>query len=200
MLTLRAAFVLFDRLTALDLIGLYDPITRLRSMGFRPDFRWEFCALEGSVTDDRGFVIQATHVGKKLDEFDLLIVPGGFGTRELVRDSVFLEWFATAARVPLKASVCTGSLLLGAAGWLRGLPATTHPTAYADLAGYCEEVRHDRVVDAGDVITGRGVSAALDVGLTVVERVAGADAREIIARQMDYPGVLLTSARVSSAS
>jgi len=184
----RAAFVLFDRLTALDLIGLYDPITRLRSMGFRPEFRWEFCALQTSVTDDRGFIIQATHVGKNLNGFDLLIVPGGFGTVELVNDSAFLEWFATADSVPLKASVCTGSLLFGAAGWLRGLPATTHPTAYGDLARYCQEVRHDRVVDAGGVITGRGVSAALDVGLTVVERIAGADARKVIARQMDYPG------------
>ncbi len=188
---MRAAFVLFDRLTALDLVGLYDPITRLRSMGFRPDFEWEFCALQRSVTDDRGFAIQATQVGKTLQEFDLLIVPGGFGTRELINDTEFLEWFATAAAVPLKASVCTGSLLLGAAGWLRELPATTHPMAYADLASYCREVRKDRVVDAGNIITGRGVSAALDVGLAVVGRVAGPDVREAIARQMDYPGVVM---------
>ena len=187
---MRAAFVVFDRLTALDLVGLYDPITRLHSMGFRPDFAWEFCALRSSVTDDRGFAVQATQVGKTLQEFDLLIVPGGFGTRELINDSEFLEWFATAANVPLKASVCTGSLLLGAAGWLRELAATTHPMAYADLASYCREVRKDRVVDAGNVITGRGVSAALDVGLAVVDRVAGPDVREAIARQMDYPGVV----------
>ena len=74
---MRAAFVLFDRLTSLDLVGLYDPITRLRSMGFRPDFSWEFCALQHSVSDDRGFVIQVSEVGKSLQEFDLLIVPGG---------------------------------------------------------------------------------------------------------------------------
>ena len=189
---MRAAFVLFDRLTALDLIGLYDPITRLHSMGFRPDFRWEFCALQDRVTDDRGFVIHATHVAKDLGDFDLLSVPGGFGTRELISDSAFLKWFSTAAHVPLKASVCTGSLLFGAAGWLRGLPATTHPTAYGDLARYCQEVRNDRVVDAGEVITGRGVSAALDVGLTVVERIAGTDTRKVIARQMDYPGARVT--------
>src|SRR6266702_1598088 len=172
---MRAAFVLFDRLTALDLVGLYDPITRLRSMGFRPDFEWEFCALQRSVTDDRGCAIQATQVGKTVQEFDLLIVPGGFGTRELINDTAFLEWFATAAAVSLKASVCTGSLLLGAAGWLRELPATTHPMAYSDLASYCREVRKYRVVDAGNIITGRGVSAALDVGLAVVGRVAGPD-------------------------
>src|SRR6266581_3904639 len=187
---MRAAFVVFDGLTTLDLIGLYDPVTRLRSMGFRPDFAWEFCALQPRVSDDRGFEIQATQVGNTLEQFDVLIVPGGFATRELTSDSQFMEWFGTAAAVPLKVSVCTGALLLGAAGWLRGCPATTHPSAYSDLAEYCLEVRHDRVVDAGGVITGRGVTAALDVGLTVVERLAGSDAREIIARQMDYPGVL----------
>ena len=186
---MRAAFVLFDRLTALDLVGLYDPITRLRSMGFRPDFTWEFCALRSSVSDDRGFAIQASEVGKSLHGFDMLIVPGGFGTRDLVSDSEFLDWFETARAVTLKASVCTGSLLFGAAGWLRDLPATTHPAAYAELATYCREVRKDRVVDAGGLITGRGVSAALDVGLAVVERVAGPDTRNAIALQMDYPGV-----------
>jgi transcriptional regulator GlxA family with amidase domain len=186
---MRAAFVVFDGLTALDLIGLYDPVTRLRSMGFRPDFTWELCALQPSVSDDRGFAIQATQVGKSLEQFDILIVPGGFSTRELTSDSQFMDWFATGATVPLKVSVCTGALLLGAAGWLRGCAATTHPSAYSDLAAYCLEVRHDRVVDAGAVITGRGVSAALDVGLTVVERIAGPEVREAIARQMDYPGV-----------
>ncbi len=186
---MRAAFVVFDGLTALDLIGLYDPVTRLRSMGFRPDFTWELCALQPRVSDDRGFVIEATHVGKTLEQFDILLVPGGFSTKELTSDSEFMEWLGTAAAVPLKVSVCTGALLLGAAGWLRGCAATTHPSAYSDLAAYCLEVRRDRVVDAGAVITGRGVSAALDVGLTVVERVAGPDVREAIARQMDYPGV-----------
>ena len=186
---MKAAFVIFDRLTALDLIGLYDPITRLHSMGFRPDFGWEFCALEKSVTDDRGLGIQATCVGGSLEGFDVLLVPGGFGTADLLRDSAFLDWLRTADAVPLKASVCTGALLLGAAGWLRDRAATTHPNSYRELEAYCREVKQERVVDAGDVITGRGVTAAIDVGLHVVERIAGAEVRQAIARQMDYPGV-----------
>jgi len=186
---MKAAFVIFDRLTALDLIGLYDPITRLHSMGFRPDFGWEFCALEKSVTDDRGLGIQATCVGGSLEGFDVLLVPGGFGTADLVSDSAFLDWLRTADAVPLKASVCTGALLLGAAGWLRDRAATTHPNSYRELEAYCREVKQERVVDAGDVITGRGVTAAIDVGLHVVERIAGAEVRQAIARQMDYPGV-----------
>jgi len=184
---MRAAFILFDDLTALDLIGLYDPITRLRSMGFRPDFAWELCALAPEVHDDRGLCLRATSVGEPLAAFDLLVVPGGYGTRQLVSDASFLAWLGTAAPVPLKAAVCTGSLLLGAAGWLAGLPATTHPSALPELAAWCGDVRRDRVVDAGAVLTGGGVTAALDVGLAVVERIAGRAVREQIARQMDYP-------------
>src|ERR1051325_9666638 len=138
---MRAAFVVFDGLTTLDLIGLYDPITRLHSMGFMPDFTWEICALQPRVSDDRGFVFQATQVGTTLEGFDVLLVPGGFATRELTSDSQFMEWFGSAAAVPLKVSVCTGALLLGAAGWLRGCAATTHRTSYGELAKYCLEVR-----------------------------------------------------------
>jgi transcriptional regulator GlxA family with amidase domain len=184
---MRVAFILFDDLTALDLIGLYDPITRLRSMGFRPDLAWEFCAQRPEVHDDRGLRLTATLVGAPLSDFDVLAVPGGFGTRHLVTDVSFLAWLRTAEPVPLKAAVCTGSLLLGAAGWLTGLPATTHPNSLSELGAWCGEVRRDRVVDAGAVLTGGGVTSALDVGLAVVERLAGRTVREKIARQMDYP-------------
>jgi cyclohexyl-isocyanide hydratase len=194
MVVMRAAFVVFDGLTTLDLVSLYDPITRLRSMGFRPNFVWEFCGLRNAVTDDRGFVIRATEVGKSLDGFDILIVPGGSATRRLVENSEFMEWLGTADAA-LKVSVCTGSLLLGAAGWLRECAATTHPSAYVELAQYCQRVKRDRVVDAGAVITGRGVTAGIDVGLTVVERLAGADSRGIIAQQIDYPGVRRSPSR-----
>ncbi|MCK5913732.1 MAG: DJ-1/PfpI family protein, partial [Desulfuromusa sp.] len=93
----------------------------------------------------------------------------------------------TAAPVPLKASVCSGSLLLGAAGFLRGKKATTHPKAYTELARYCAKVSKERIVDEGDVITARGVTSAIDLGLHLVERLAGKETRIEIARQMDYP-------------
>jgi len=89
--------------------------------------------------------------------------------------------------VKLKISVCTGALLLGATGWLRDKRATTHPSAFDELAPYCAAVAGERVVDEGGVITARGVSASIDLGLHVVERLAGAEARAHIARQMDYP-------------
>jgi transcriptional regulator GlxA family with amidase domain len=184
---LKAAFVLFERMTALDFVGAYDPITRLRSMSIMPEFEFELCSFTPSARDDRGLRFSADRVGEPLAGYDLLVVPGGFGTIDLEGDEAFLGWLRTAAPVPLKASVCTGSVLLGAAGFLRGLRATTHPNFFDQLAPWCAEVVDERVVDEGAVVTSRGVSAGIDLGLHLVERLAGSEARVRIARQMDYP-------------
>jgi cyclohexyl-isocyanide hydratase len=184
---MRATFVLFPNLTALDFVGIYDPLTRLRSMGFWPDFTWDLCALVPDIADDRGLRLTPTRVGAPLAGYDLLVVPGGAGVRPLLADEAFLGWLRTATAVPLKASVCSGALLLGAAGFLAGRRATTHAGSYADLAPYCAAVARERVVDEGAVVTAGGVTAGIDLGLHLVERLAGADVRARIARQMEYP-------------
>jgi transcriptional regulator GlxA family with amidase domain len=184
---MKAAFIVFDGMTALDFFGFYDPLTRLKSMAIDPAFEWRLCARSPQVADDRGARILADAVGEDLGGFDLVFVPGGFGTRALQRERAFVEWIATAAPARLKVSVCTGALLLGAAGFLRGRRATTHPNAYGELAPYCAKVLDERVVDEGDVITARGVASSIDLGLHVVERMAGAEARTRVAKQMDYP-------------
>jgi transcriptional regulator GlxA family with amidase domain len=184
---MKAAFVVFDRMTSLDFIGFYDPVTRLKSMKILDDFEWRVCSLTRHVADDRGLRIEADAVDEPLDSYDLLFVPGGFGTRALRHDGRFIDWLRTARRVPLKVSVCTGALLVGAAGFLQDRRATTHPSAYKELEPYCGSVVRDRVVDEGDVVTARGVSAAIDMGLYLVQRVAGGEARDRIATQMDYP-------------
>jgi len=184
---MKAAFVVFDRMTALDFIGFYDPVTRLKSMKIIDDFEWRVCSNTQRVVDDRGLRLEADAVGEPLDSYDMLFVPGGFGTRVLQHDRGFIDWLRTARSVPLKISVCTGALLVGAAGFLRGRRATTHPSAYKELEPYCGAVVQERVVDEGDIITARGVSSAIDMGLHLVQRLAGADARDRIAAQMDYP-------------
>jgi len=141
---MRLGFVIFDGMTALDFIGVYDPLTRLRSMGFMPEMGWDICAYAAPVADDRGLGFYPTKIAKSLADYDVLIVPGGLATRQLVADRCFL---------PVKSfGVCTGSLLLGAAGFLKGKQATTHPSAFAALALYCAKVVAERVVDAGDII------------------------------------------------
>jgi cyclohexyl-isocyanide hydratase len=184
---LKAALVVFDNMTTLDFVGFYDPLTRLKTMKLLPDLEWNVCAMGGKVVDDRGLGVLADRTGQSLEGFDLLFVPGGFGTRGLQHDASFVDWLRTGAGAQLKVSVCTGALLLGAAGWLRGLRATTHPNALRELEPYCGTVVRERIVDEGSVITAGGVATSLDLGLHVVERLAGAEARARIAKQMDYP-------------
>lgn len=184
---MKIAFVIFNGLTALDFIGVYDAVTRLKTMHFIEDLQWDICAYTESVSDKQGVVFTPNSVRQALGEYDMVIVPGGYGTKELVNDQGFIEWLQSAASCKIKASVCTGSLLFGAAGFLAGKRATTHPSAYTELAKYCSVV-DDRVVDEGEVITARGVSSSIDLGLYLCEKFAGHEVKERIRKQMDYQG------------
>ncbi|MDH5534909.1 MAG: DJ-1/PfpI family protein [Betaproteobacteria bacterium] len=190
---MKTAFVIFDRMTALDFIGAYDPLTRLKSMQIIPDFDWDICAVAEEVADDKGMSFTPGFVAEPLSKYDLVVVPGGFGTRTLQHDKAFVDWLRTSEPVKLKASVCTGSLLLGAAGFLKGKRATTHPSAFEELKPYCAQVVDERVVDEGEIVTARGVTSAIDLGLYLVERLSSAEARKRVAKQMDYPYVWQTA-------
>ena len=185
---MKTAFIIFDQMTALDLIGVYDPLTRLKSMSFIPEFNWEICAVKSKVSDDKGLQFTPDKVAEPLSDYDMLVVPGGFGTRSLQHDKSFVDWLRSSDPVKLKTSVCTGALLLGSAGFLKGKQATTHPNAFNELRPYCAAVVMDqRVVDEGGVVTARGVTSSIDLGLHLVKRLAGSKARVAIAKQMDYP-------------
>ena len=184
---MKIAFVMFDNFTFLDLIGFYDCITRLKTMGFKQDLSWDMCALSETVSDDRGLSVNATKVNTKLDCYDLLFIPGGMGTRKLQHDNSFINWIKTGKEIQLKVSVCTGSLILGAAGFLKDKKATTHPNAFKELDPYCLNVEKERIVDEGSVITGGGVTTSIDLGLYLCERLSSSEIRSQIATQMDYP-------------
>ncbi len=182
---MRFAFVAYDGMTALDFVGAFDPLTRLGTMGYA-DAEWDVCAPTATATATGNLRFEVDAVGEPLSGYDLVFVPGGVDAAGLAADDEFVSWLATASDADTVASVCTGSLLLGAAGMLDGRRATTHPSAYEELGAYCEVAR-ERVVDDGDRVTARGVSSSLDVGLYLVERLTDAEVREEIAAQMDYP-------------
>lgn len=184
---MRVAFVVFDGVTLLDLVGVYDPLTRLGLGGFIAEFTWDTVGIKPVIQDDRQLSIGVGIVGSSLAAYDLLVVPGGRVTRQLRYDQHFMNWLCTGATVPLKAAVCTGALLFGAAGFLDGLEATTHPSAWMELSDYCKVVQNARVVDQGQVITCRGVTAGIDLGLYLAKRLAGSAAAREIAAIMDYP-------------
>ena len=184
---MKVAFVVFNGLTLLDFVGVYDPITRLKSMQFLPDLTWDICALTPEVVDSAGLALKPTRVAAPLTDYELVIIPGGLATRQLRFDEAYLSWIKTAAGARLKVSVCTGALIWGAAGFLAGHTATTHPTAFDLLRPYCAAIVERRIVDEGEIVTARGVTAALDLGLYLCEKLAGREAREKICQQMDYP-------------
>ncbi|WP_282938722.1 DJ-1/PfpI family protein [Paenibacillus sp. RC67] len=186
---MRMAFILFDGMTTLDFFGFFDPVTRLSLYKDRlkEEVAWDLCGIQEEVTDDRGLTIKVKKIRPDLAEYDLIFVPGGYATRKLRYDEDFIGWLQTAKDSAMKVSVCTGSLLFGAAGWLKELRATSNPSAYELLAPYCGEVVPSRIVRDGNVITGGGVAASLDVGLFLVELFSCEDTASAIQKSMDYP-------------
>ncbi|MEW5861904.1 MAG: DJ-1/PfpI family protein [Cyanobacteriota bacterium] len=183
---MKVAFIIYTGMTALDFIGVYDPVTRLKTMDFISDLEWDICAHSQEVSDNAGLRFTPNKVGESLQLYDMIIVPGGIGTRKLVDDLELMTWLKTSAPCKFKVSVCTGSLLLGAAGFLGGKTATTHPNAFQDLQKYCKSVVDKRIVDEGAVITARGVTSSIDLGLYLCEKFAGYEIKEKIRKQMDY--------------
>ncbi|MHA7963192.1 DJ-1/PfpI family protein [Paenibacillus sp. CAU 1782] len=184
---MKIAFVLFDGITFLDLIGFYDVITRLKYFEPTKDSTWDLCGLKEEITDELGMRIKVNVVNPDLSKYDMLFVPGGLGTRALRFDEDFIDWLKKAQNVEYKISVCTGSLLLGAAGFLQNKKATTHPFCYELLEPYCTEVIKTRIVRDGNVITGGGVATSIDLGLYVIEQFLGNEEIDNIKKQMDYP-------------
>ena len=185
---MKLAYVLFDNITWLDFIGVYDPLTRLKSLNYLPDLTWDLCSYAGSVYDNFGLEVKVSKVNTSLTGYDAIIIPGGHGTRTLVHDRAFIDWIKTAASSTYKISICTGSLILGAAGFLAGRKATTHFSEYDTLKTYCREVLAERIVEDGDIITAGAVSASIDLGLYLCNKWAGPEAANHIRKRIDYHG------------
>ena len=185
---MKIAFIIYPRITWLDMVGVWDPVTRLKLYKYLPDLSWDTCALSEEVSDDFGLTVRPSRVGGSLAEYDAIIVPGGWGTRALLDDEAFIGWLRTASPDAWKISICTGSLLLGKAGFLAGKKATTHFDEYGTLKPFCAEVQEQRIVRDGKVITAGAVSSSLDLGLFLCRTWASDEADIMIRYKMDYKG------------
>lgn len=183
---MKIAFVYFPNFTLLDVVGVYDPLCRLKNLGIIPDLEIVNVAFHAECQDQHCWSPPNLLLRKSLSSYDLLFVPGGMGTRPLRYDQDFLNWLRTGKNVPLITSVCTGSLLLGAAGMLDGHAATTHFNELANLKEFCLDVKVAELVVSGNVITAGAVAASLELGLYLCERLAGKEAREQVRRSMNY--------------
>jgi transcriptional regulator GlxA family with amidase domain len=187
----RIGILLFPEVEELDAIGPWEVLSYW-TRAF-PEDGWQvFCvsADGGPVTCAKGLRVEAHHGTADMPPLDVLLHPGGRGTRPQLRDEEHLEWVRAQRRtVPLMTSVCTGSLVYAAAGLLSGRPATTH---WASLDRLREldptiDVRpDDRFVDDGDTITSAGISAGIDMSLHLVSRLSSPARARTVRRGIQY--------------
>jgi putative intracellular protease/amidase len=177
------AIPIFDRLTALDAVGPYEVLSRL------PGATVHFIAktMGPKRTETEMLALIADKTLDELPDPDVIVVPGGYGTRELMHDEEMLDWVRRAHESSeWTTSVCTGSLLLAAAGLLDGLEATTHWLVTDTLSEYGAIPVSRRVVRQGKVITAAGVSSGIDMALTLAAEIAGPELAQAIQLGIEY--------------
>ncbi|MCB0879078.1 MAG: DJ-1/PfpI family protein [Thermoleophilia bacterium] len=186
------AILAFDDMEVLDFAGPYEVFNVAGELGEGNPFQVFSVGLTGAPAVGRGgFTVLPTYSLDDAPPPDLLVLPGGAGTRPLVHDERLVDWIRDrAAEVELLLSVCTGALLLGAAGLLERRTATTHHDAYDELAAVSpttKVVRGQRFVRSSDtVLTSAGVSAGVDLALHVVQLLAGQETRDRTAAEMEW--------------
>ena len=179
---LTVAILLFDRITALDAIGPYEVLSRLH--------RTKVCFVADAKgpkrTDTRMLALHADYTLDEIPRPDVILIPGGT-TAAVPRDEKTLAWVRTAhATSRWTVSVCTGAMVLGAAGLLRGLKATTHWSDAKLLPDYGAEYVPERWVRNGKIITAAGVSAGIDMALFLTAQIAGEDVAKMIQLYVEY--------------
>ncbi|MFJ3582507.1 DJ-1/PfpI family protein [Streptomyces sp. NPDC090127] len=180
---MQIAVLLYDRFTTLDAVGPYELLARL------PGAETVFVAKEaGPVRNDQGsLALVADRTLAEVPDPDIVLVPGGPGAREAMKDPEILAWLRTAdATSTWTTSVCTGSLILGAADLLADRRATTHWLAYEELRALGVEPTGERVVFDGKYVTAAGVSSGIDMALHLLGRIAGDEAAQTIQLLTEY--------------
>jgi transcriptional regulator GlxA family with amidase domain len=180
---MQVAYLLYDRFTALDITGPHEVLSSV------PGTESVFVAEQaGPVRNERGTL--ALVADRSLEDVpapDVIVVPGGLGTRRLFDHEPLLAWLRQVHETTTwTASVCTGSLLLAAAGLLDGIPATTHWLARDTLASLEAVPVPDRVVRQGKIMTAAGVSSGIDMALRLVELTWGQEVAQAIQLGIEY--------------
>lgn len=196
---MQIAIVLYPGFTALDFIGPYE------SLRWLPDAEVRLVWHEpGPVTADSGvLVIGATHSFDETPSPDIILVPGGMTSLEHARDETVLDWLRRAHETATwTTSVCSGSVLLAAAGLLEGKRATSHWAALSALKTMgVTAVGDERIVHEGDIVTCAGVSAGIDLGLWLVGQISGESRAKAIQLSIEYdPQPPFDSGHMSKAS
>src|SRR5918992_1759740 len=179
---MEIAIALYDGVTALDAVGPYEPLSRM------PGWTTKFVAAEAGpkMSDTQSLALVAAYSVDDVPSPDIVVIPGGEGSRRESGDEL-LDWIrATHESTKWTTSVCTGSLLLGKAGVLEGLRATSHWVWLERLREYGAEPTLERVGEQGKVITAAGVSSGIDMALHLIQLEAGKEVAQAIQLSIEY--------------
>lgn len=180
---MKIAALVFDKITILDIVG---PI---EVMSWVPDTEIVWVGKERGPARAAltGLGITVDHTLDEVRSADILMIPGGPGVRALLGDEAVLDWVrAIHGTTTWTTSICTGSLLLGAAGLLNGLEATTHWNSAAILEGFGATYRETRVIPQGRIVTSAGVSSGIDMALWLAGQIAGDEAARAAQLCIEY--------------
>ena len=179
---MEIAVLIFDDVNALDVIGPCEVLSKV------PNAVMKYVSREpGPKSTDIGIKLIADFSLEQVQQPAILLVPGGQGIKSLTTDKQFIDWIRNChIKTTWTVSVCTGALLLGAAGILKGLKATTHWMCLSSLANFGAEPQKERVVIDGKVVTSAGVSAGIDMALTLAGLIAGETTAKAIQLAVEY--------------
>ena len=183
---------IFPDVEELDFVGVYETLgsinTMLKEEILKLDgpLKIDILATESPIKCTNGLKVLPEKVSSDFTSYDVLIIPGGGGIRPLMEDDGFLEKLREFAKDHVICSVCTGSLLLGAAGILEGKKALTHQWYLKELQGYAEPARGRVHVD-GNVVTAAGVSSSIDLGLKLIGLIFDASTAAKVAGRLELP-------------
>lgn len=175
--------LLFPGFTPLDAIGPYHALSQF------PGYEFSFVALNaGPISDGLATIMQAQKSISERTAVDILVVPGGLPAITMARSGdPLIDWIAKVhPTTEWTISVCTGALMLGAAGILKGVPATTHWYSHSELKNYGAIPTDQRVVESGKIMTAAGVSAGIDMSLVLAGRIFGQAFAEKMQLDMEY--------------
>ncbi|WP_339532891.1 DJ-1/PfpI family protein [Pseudomonas mucidolens] len=181
-MTLHIGFVLFPGIQQLDLTGPYDVLASLPEVKLH--LIWKDLA---AITSSTGLILSPTITYDECPALDVICVPGGSGVGALMEDERTLDFLTTQSQTArYVTSVCTGALVLGAAGLLRGRRATTH-WAYHDMLSTLGAIPvQERVVRDGNLFTGGGITAGIDFALTLAAELYGEATAQLVQLQLEY--------------
>jgi cyclohexyl-isocyanide hydratase len=191
----RVAIFIFPGVEELDFVGVYEVLAGARDMmehdeiGVDVLLDMEVIATHDIIKCANGLLVHPHRVTDDLESYELVVMPGGRGVRELMKDSEFLSKVSEFAKKKPIRSVCSGALVLAAAGVLEGKRATTHANYFDELGQFCEVIR-ERVVEDGNVITAVGVASSLALGLRLLQMMYSDQIVEHVADQQEIPDSL----------